>query len=243
MRPGAVGDQVNGQLRAALADVEGWLHLDEAEELQRMVRDHPLPKDQPITVLEIGTFKGRSAITFALAVRARGAGRVYAVDPHWGGSREGFYNNISAAELNDVIRPIELSSSDARSQIADGSIDVPYVDGGHEYEEVCKDVADWTSALADVAMVAFNDTHFPCVHRAVKERVLSDPARWSRPHLVRSTLFLEYHRDATAQEVAKASLRRLTTVLTLRRMSGAIKAVLPRPVGLAGNWVSRRVVG
>src|ERR1700722_13797896 len=90
---------VSDQLRDALAGVEGWLHLDEAEELQRMVRNSPLPKDKPITVLEIGTFKGRSAISFALAVQARGIGRVYAVDPHWGGSREDFYKNISAAQL------------------------------------------------------------------------------------------------------------------------------------------------
>jgi predicted O-methyltransferase YrrM len=234
---------MNDQLRSALDGVEGWLHLDEAEELQRMVRMHPLPKDQPITVLEIGTFKGRSAITFALAVRSRGEGRVYAVDPHWGGSREDFYKNITAAKLTDVIIPIERSSTEARAEIADGSVHVMYIDGGHEYDEVCQDIADWTSALADDAMVGFNDTHFPGVYRAVKEKILSEPLRWSHPHLVRSTLFLEYHRNGTEKGVDHRSMQRLSGVLAARRMAGSIQKVLPKPLRQAGNWVSRHLVG
>jgi hypothetical protein len=145
--------------------------------------------------------------------------------------------------LNDVVTPIELRSHEARDQIASGSIDVLYVDGGHEYEEVAQDVVDWTSALADVAMVAFNDTHFPGVYRAIKEHVLADSSHWSHPRLVRSTLFLEYHRTGSAPGITQRDLQRLSLVLSIRRMVGAIKAVLPAPARRAGNWVSRRVVG
>jgi MMP 1-O-methyltransferase len=234
---------VSDELSNALEGVDGWLHLDEAEALQRMVYESAIPKDQPITVLEIGTFKGRSAITFALAIRARGEGRLYAVDPHRGGSREDFYKNIEKAGMTDLIIPIELSSHDARAEVADASLDVVFIDGGHEYEEVSLDLSDWTSAFADVALVAFNDTHFPGVYKALKENVLSDPTRWSRPHLVRSTLFLQYNRVGLATTTNHKEMRRITSVLAFRRQIGVIKGIMPEPVRRAGNWVSRRIVG
>jgi predicted O-methyltransferase YrrM len=234
---------VSDELSNALEGVEGWLHLDEAEALQQMVRESGVPKDQPITVLEIGSFKGRSAIAFALAIRARGEGRLYAVDPHWGGSREDFFKNIEKAGMTDLIIPIELSSHDARAEVADASLDVVFIDGGHEYEEVCLDISDWTSAFADVALVAFNDTHFPGVYKALKEKVLRDPAHWSKPHLVRSTLFLQYNRAGLGATANQTEMRRMNSVLAVRRQIGVIKGIMPEPVRRAGNWVSRRIVG
>jgi predicted O-methyltransferase YrrM len=231
-------------LAQSLAGVDGWLHLDEAEMLHQAVLDVPLPAALPVTVVEIGTLFGRSAIALALAVKSRpGGGRVFAVDPHELGSEREFRRNVSDRGLEEIIEPVLLRSNSARGIVADGSVHVLFIDGGHEYADVSQDITDWTPALADVATVAFNDTHFPGVYRAVLERVVTEPFRWSRPHLVRSTLFLQYHRDGSAEGADHRGLQRVRIVLGLRRAAGAVKSVLPKPVRQAGNWVTRRLVG
>ena len=130
-----------------LTGVEGWLYIEEAVELYETVRSHPAA--DPVLVVEIGSWKGRSTIALAQAVRDRGhpLGRVVAIDPHTG-SREHherfgavdtfdeFLRNIDRAGLTDLVEPMRTTSLDASGQLVGSSVDVLFIDGSHEYEDV-----------------------------------------------------------------------------------------------------------
>ncbi|HEY8770478.1 MAG TPA: class I SAM-dependent methyltransferase, partial [Thermoleophilaceae bacterium] len=63
---------------AAAEDVEGWLTADQARRLFERAREGG-------RIVEIGSFRGRSAIVMAQAAGDRG--ELVAIDPHAGGDR------------------------------------------------------------------------------------------------------------------------------------------------------------
>src|SRR5437879_1474439 len=69
------------ELQSLLEGVEGWLYFEEAWALYEAVRNLPV---DAATVVEIGSRKGRSTIALAAAVKKRGSGKVFAIDPHTG---------------------------------------------------------------------------------------------------------------------------------------------------------------
>jgi predicted O-methyltransferase YrrM len=229
-------------LAETLAGVDGWLHMDEAEMLYDAVKTSTLSADQPMIVVEIGTLFGRSAIALALAVKERrAAGRVYAVDPHELGSEQVFRKNVHDRQLDEIIKPVLLRSDAARSIVDNDSVHVMFIDGGHDYHTVLRDLDDWLPALADGAVVALNDTHWPGVHRALRERMLGG-APYFNPRLVRSTLFFDVRRTATFTPADTAAKRRLVAILYTRLAAGRVRRVLPKPARQLGNKVTQRVL-
>src|SRR2546422_11389447 len=119
---GRTAVELKARLKQALAGVEGWLYFNEAWALHEMVRN--LGSREPaVYVVEIGSWKGRSTIALALGVQARGAGTVFAIDPHtgapdgvtfgWIGSHTAggppvtvteFQRNIAAAGVASLVR-------------------------------------------------------------------------------------------------------------------------------------------
>ena len=203
MIPGTVQDEgMRARLEAALEGVEGWLHLGEAWALHETVR-RALPPARPATVVEIGSFKGRSTIALGLAVqRAPGGGTVYAIDPHtidegnvevWHSDRmPDLVENVERAGVAEFVEPVRAYSHEARARFADGSVDALFVDGSHEYEDVIQDIDDWTSALTNPAPVAFNDPNWPGVNRALRERAGRRGSAFRRPRYVYNSVFLDY---------------------------------------------------
>ena len=198
-------------LDTLLSDVEGWLALREAWELHAAVTRHP----NPPTVVEIGSWKGRSTIALAAGVRQRGDGRVYAVDPHQGIRRlpelgtswQGFVSNLRRAGVSEYVEPLRMSSDQARGHFGSRSVDVLFVDGSHVYRDVLADVDGWSPRLAPGATVAFHDwSHYPDVRRALAERVLCE-SPFRRPSLVDSSLFVECRPDEawSADDAVNAS--------------------------------------
>lgn len=229
-------------LAESLDGVDGWLHFDEAEMLYDAVMQSSLPPDLPMTVVEIGTLFGRSAIALAVAVKSRpGGGRVFAVDPHELCSEEIFRKNVSDRELDDIIEPVLLRSDAARGIVTDDSVHVMFIDGAHDYESVLKDLDDWLPALADNSVVALNDTHWPGVHRAVRERLL-DGSPFYNPRLVRSTLFFDVRRSAPYTAADISARRRLIAALYVRLAAGRVRRVLPKSARQLGNRATQRLL-
>jgi hypothetical protein len=190
-----------------LADVlhgtPGWLGADEAWALHEAVRDHP-SKETGLTVVEIGSWQGRSAVALASGLRARGGGTLYAIDPHSGtalheatgvtDTYEACLENVRAAGLARYVKSIRAVSAVARSDFEDASVDVLFVDGSHKYRDVLTDIDSWTSALADVATVAFHDAFaYSDVRRALEERVVG-VLPFHNPRMVEDTLLAEFRR-------------------------------------------------
>ena len=167
------GKELDAATTAGILDrmrhVEGWLRDEEAELLiagtRRALREHAVP-----TVVEIGSFCGKSTIVLASAARtANSSARVYAVDPHQGvvGAEDGldavavvpptferFTRNIAAAGIAEMIEPIRLHSYEVPWH---RPIAFLFIDGLHGYSSVTRDFFHFERHLLDGAYVAFHD--------------------------------------------------------------------------------------
>jgi hypothetical protein len=185
--------------------VQGWLGDDEAWAVHEAVRNHPSER-AALTVVEIGSWKGRSTITLACGLRSRGGGTVHAIDPHGDsalhdacggdGTYETFVANVRAAGVAPYVRAIRSLSTVARLGFAPRSVDVLFVDGSHEYEDVLRDIDDWTPALRDVATVGFHDARdeYPGVMRALNEPVACAGSSFGYRRLIEGTLLARFRR-------------------------------------------------
>ena len=137
---------------AAVADVEGWMTDDQARRLWDRARDVRAPGK----IVEIGSYRGRSAIVLARA--AADGVTVFAIDPHAGNDRgpqqiegtaeEGnsdhatFLANLERGGVSDRVTHVRLPSAGAHGAI-DGEIALLYVDGAHRYGPAREDLARW----------------------------------------------------------------------------------------------------
>ena len=137
---------------AAARDVEGWLSDDQARVLWERARAVP-PGGK---IVEIGSYRGRSAIVLARA--SGGAAAVVAVDPHAGNDRgpqqiegtaaEGaadkaaFDANLERAGVAALVRHVRRPSGEALDDV-DGDLDLLYVDGAHRLGPARDDIVRW----------------------------------------------------------------------------------------------------
>jgi MMP 1-O-methyltransferase len=243
------------RLENALRGVEGFLGLEEAWQLQEAVRLYP-PVSESVSVVEIGSWKGRSTIALALGVEERGNGTVHAIDPHTG-SREWieiygpvdtygtFLWNVERAGVSHVVEPLRETSHQARTRFSNRSVHVMFVDGSHEYEDVRQDVADWVSALADRAIVSFSDPSARGVYRALRECVLPLGSPFRSPRLIQNSLFFEFTRNAPWTARDSVALLRVRLALFLRYQANRFGLHMRIPPWLVrvGGSGSRRMVG
>jgi MMP 1-O-methyltransferase len=239
-------------LERALAGVEGWLYLGEAWALHEIARNIART-DQAATVVEIGSWKGRSTIALALGLKARGSGKLFAIDPHTGahGSTAAgpvvtateFQRNVVAAEVDSLVELLVSTSHEARGRFATKSVDVLFIDGSHQYEDVVTDIADWETALKDESAIAFNDPSAPGVYRALREVVLKTGTAYRGPALVQNTLFFEFRRSSLWERSDTIALTRLRTVLQVRFIAGRLRPYMPGWLVRSGHAVSQRMVG
>lgn len=115
------------------------------------------------TWVELGSYMGRSACYCVVELLNRDKlGPFYCVDTWQGGdglenhplivdnqAHENFLNNAHENFLNNIapikeyIIDIESDSASAAARFKDNSIDFCYVDAGHTYEDVTKDLNAW----------------------------------------------------------------------------------------------------
>jgi hypothetical protein len=206
------------RLAAALRGVDGWLELDEAWGLYREAGRGS--RTGRSVVVEIGAYKGRSTIALGLGIKDAGGGRLISIDPHEfrPGQYDEYLRNVEHAGIRDVVTPVVRMSHDARSEVADGSVRLLFVDGSHEYADVVQDVRDWESALADGAVVAFNDPYESGVGRALRDTIGLERSPFRSATWIQNTLFVEYAPARTWSRADAVRLRRLRAYLKAGRL-------------------------
>jgi predicted O-methyltransferase YrrM len=142
---------------AAVADVQGWMTEGQGEALYEAAAACP-PGG---TIVEIGSFHGRSTIVLASAAPA--GARVIAIDPHAGNDRGPrelsgyeaeadddhaiFTKNLLDAGVADRVTHLRMFSDAALAEIdrsvVDGAVDVLYIDGAHRYAPARADIEQW----------------------------------------------------------------------------------------------------
>ena len=123
------------------------------------------------TIVEIGSFQGRSTIVLASAAPPEAV--VIAIDPHAGNDRgpqeiDGFEDaaaddhatfvaNLERAGVTELVRHLRMFSDAALGEV-DGAIDVLYVDGAHRYAPARADIRDWGARVGNGGTMLIHDS-------------------------------------------------------------------------------------
>jgi hypothetical protein len=151
----------------AVDGVEGWLSDGQARRLWDCASSVP-PGG---LIVEIGSFRGRSAIVLARA--AGGAAEVVAIDPHAGNDRgpqeirgssdEGdadnraFRANLERGGVAHAVRHVRLPSQEALGEV-EGELDLLYVDGAHRLRPATLDIGRWGARLRPGGTMLVHDS-------------------------------------------------------------------------------------
>ncbi len=88
------------EVERTVSHVEGWLSHREGRLLYALAKKCPAET----SIVEIGSFEGKSAIWLASGSKRGNQIKVYSIDPHRGGTEGTFIRNIMRFGLDDVIR-------------------------------------------------------------------------------------------------------------------------------------------
>lgn len=168
-----------------LNEVEGWLSVPQGESLFNTLMALDIPGD----VVEIGSFKGKSTVCLAHALKnnPNNQGKLFAVDPHTGGinyvkkhpeavdqlnSLADFLDNIHKFHVHDIVVPLVCRSSDAFDIWRRGDIKFVYVDGWHSYDAAYNDIIRWGSIVKKGGVIAVDDYSWDDVKKAIADAVV-----------------------------------------------------------------------
>lgn len=196
-----------------------------------------LPSRIPIqgAIVEIGSYKGGSAVLLAKGSRRAGRkGNVYAIDPHYWerafwldkefvptDTFRIFSENIKKAGVNDLVIPV-LKTSHETVRNWKQPISLLWIDGNHDYIYVKMDFLLWEKYLINGGVIAFHDSRastnivsargVPLAIkpnagplRVVKKYILRSP-RFNKVNVIDSITIAEKVKNASLLEVLKNKL-------------------------------------
>lgn len=171
------------------ADLRGW-------NSNNNIFETLILKVKPKTIIEVGSWKGASAINMAQICKEHDLSpQIFCVDT-WLGALEfwtnladteernlyfkngypqvyyQFLSNVIYTDTQDIITPLPLPSNIAHKVLNFHNIkaDLIYIDASHEYEDVLLDIRNY-SQLLNANSIIFGDdfNSWPGVERAVRE--------------------------------------------------------------------------
>jgi beta-1,4-mannosyl-glycoprotein beta-1,4-N-acetylglucosaminyltransferase len=155
----------------ALPKLEGWLSARQCAELFIQIATRVRPNSK---IVEVGSWKGRSSV-FASRAASLSGSTLYCVDT-WQGSFEESTAHPTVIEAKDrnvfleFKRNIRLYGCDnvvvcrgdsvkTASSWSHGPIDFLFIDAGHDYESVLKDLKAWVPWVKPGGIVCGDDWH------------------------------------------------------------------------------------
>lgn len=166
--------------------IEGWLSLLEGQRLAFLASTVPAS----LAIVELGSWKGKSAAWLGSGSKRGHGAHVYAVD-HWVGSPEiahlflwdptattfpEFERNMDCLDLDDIVTPISGKSVEV-AQTWDKNIGLLFIDAAHAYESVKADFLAWSPFLVPKGWLVFHDAGAPGPSQIIAEYT-SNPEEW-----------------------------------------------------------------
>ena len=160
-----------------MKDVKGFLSDKEAKKLQELfLKVHHLG-----SVLEIGTYCGKSALNFSEVAKDVN-GLIYTIDHHTGSEEHQlgeeyhdselfderlkkfntlpeFLNNLKSKKMAKFIIPI-IDKSQNASNFFSEKISLLFIDGGHSFETALSDYNAWKDKICSDGLLVIHDV-FP----------------------------------------------------------------------------------
>ncbi len=102
-------------------------------------------------ILDIGTSDGRSALS--LGLHSKDSVHVYTVDIE---VEEKFYKHVDYLELNHKVFFTRCTSK-RLSELWKTPLDMVFVDGSHNYDDVVLDIQNWIPHIKKDGIIAFHD--------------------------------------------------------------------------------------
>ncbi|NTV31259.1 class I SAM-dependent methyltransferase [candidate division WWE3 bacterium] len=172
---------IREELQKVIDTVDGWLTIREAETLYNLAHK----ATGKGSIVEIGSWKGKSTICLGLGSKAGHKVKIVAIDPHTGSPEhkremgdfstfDEFKKNIQDAQISELVEPIVKPSYEAAREY-NQPVEVIFIDGAHEYEAVRNDLNDWFPKIVNGGFIALHDTtsDWEGPWRVVKETGLS----------------------------------------------------------------------
>ncbi len=217
----------------AVAGVEGWMTDAQARRLWERARSlRPGAK-----VVEIGSYRGRSAI-----VLARGAAdgvEVVAIDPHAGNDRgpqqihgsrdegeadhQAFVANLERARVSEQVRHVRAASQSALGAV-EGPVELLYVDGAHRYAPARDDIARWGARVPAGGTMLIHDAFSSVGVTLALARLLFGSGRWR--YAGRDGSLAEYRREPLHGRERVANAARQVAQLAWFARNLAVKAAI-----------------
>lgn len=220
------------RLRALIKDIPGWLTDEEGEALYEYAK----ACTGRGVIVEIGSWKGKSTTCLGLGSRAGANVPIYAVDPHADYRFGEFKANMERAGIADLVTPI-ASLSQAAAPEFDKPIELLFVDGSHEYEDVKDDFDQWVPKVVEGGIVAVHDTTlWAGPKKVVEDRIFRGRDFKDVRFVFGSTTVGRKVRQNTAADRARARYS-----LALKRgfeLSYRARKLIPRPA----TQLARRVL-
>jgi predicted O-methyltransferase YrrM len=193
-------------IESKIALVDGWLHPKEARLLYRLAKRCTGRG----SIVEVGSWKGKSTICLGRGSLDGSSARVHAIDPHTGSPEHSmlfgtvwtfdeFKRNIEQASVAGVVVPHVDFSTSVAARFGE-PVELIFIDGLHEYEGVRADFDAWFPKVMEGGTMAFHDTTcWPGVLKVVSECVFKSP-HFRKVRFTRSIVYGEKVHRATAGE-------------------------------------------
>jgi predicted O-methyltransferase YrrM len=221
------------EILALVADVEGWMTDGQA----RLLHDRASVLAPEATVVEIGSFRGRSMIVLASSAPADAA--LVAIDPHGGGDRGPreispdqargdddhtvFEANLTTAGVRDRVRHVRLASDAAHDEV-DGPIDLLYIDGAHRFGPARADIVSWGGRVRPGGTMLIHDS-FSSIGVTLALLTTTFPSGAWR-YVGRSRSMAEFRREPLGIGARAADLLRQLAQLPWFARNVAVKVLL-----------------
>lgn len=126
-------------------------------------------------VVEIGAAHGKSTAWLVEAASSRKpSSAVVSIDPHMNGTWESFNATVCRFRLDGRGLEVRRATSHVVGQDWKRPISFLWIDGSHRYDDVIRDIEDFTPHVIGGGRVVFDDARgnrFPGVERAIAERM------------------------------------------------------------------------
>lgn len=164
----------------AVSGIRGWLSLDEARLLATLASRVPAE----CSIVEIGSFQGRSTCALAAGAKSGHNNVIHAIDTFSGlqgifpeDTLPTFHQNLESKGLNGLVTVHQDTSLQEAERWRRQDVGLLFIDADHNYESVRNDFKAWQRHVSPNGVITFHDSNQKGPNRLLLEILESKTKR------------------------------------------------------------------